>query len=162
MLGSGQEEENLIAMRYQGAIISGSIGIERGRVNRPRILIVDDSELMCTHLAHLLTEEEDAEILGAAFSVADALRYLVTTAPDLAILDIELPDGSGIEIIKKIRGLGYKSRIAVFTHYPFPQYREKCLAAGADHFFDKYMDLEKLLSVVRELKPRSAGPDGQG
>jgi DNA-binding NarL/FixJ family response regulator len=122
---------------------------------------VDESELMCRHLAGVLAEEENVEIVGVALSVADAYRYLESTAPDLAILDVCLPDGNGIDIIKKIRELSYPSRIAMFTHYPFPQFRRMCIAAGANHFFDKYVDFEKLLTVVRELKPRSEGPSNR-
>ena len=47
----------------------------------------------------------------------------------------------------------------IYAHYPYPQYQKRCLALGADYFFDKYSDYEKLLAVVRELvKAINAGP----
>jgi len=127
-----------------------------------RVLIVDDSELMCTHLAHVLSDVEGTEVVGAALTVADAYHSLEKIAPDLAILDYDLPDGSGIDIIKRIRDKGYPSTIAIFTHYPYAQYQKKCLEAGADHFFDKYTDFEKLLGVVRKLNRKHAEPADQG
>jgi DNA-binding NarL/FixJ family response regulator len=117
---------------------------------------------MCTHLAQVLTEIEGVEIIGSALTVAEAYQNLEYASPDLAILDINLPDGSGIDIIKKIRIKGYLSTIAIFTHYPYTQYQKKCLEAGADHFFDKYKDFEKLLGVVRELNRHNAEPTSRG
>ena len=75
---------------------------------------------------------------------------------------MSLPDGSGIDIIKKIRAKGYLSTIAVFTHYPYVQYQKKCLEAGADHFFDKYTDFEKLLGVCRKMNRRNAKSADRG
>jgi two-component system response regulator DevR len=132
------------------------------KLKKLQVLIVDDSELMCTHLAKALSEIVGAEVVGIALTVADAYCYLDKISPDLAILDICLPDGSGIDIIKKIRDKGYPSKIAIFTHYPYAQYQKKSLEAGADHFFDKYADFEKLLGVVRELNRHNAEPANRG
>jgi len=116
-----------------------------------RLLIVDDSELMCTHLAQILTEIEGVEIMGVAFDVPDAFRYIEKSIPDVAILDICLPGGDGIDILKKIREGGNSTKVIMYTHYPFPQYERKCRQFGADYFFDKYTEFEKLLDVIKGL-----------
>jgi hypothetical protein len=62
---------------------------------------------------------------------------------------MSLPYGSGLDIIRKVRNARYPSAVAKFAHYPYFQYQKKCLEAGADHFFDKYMYSKKLLGVFR-------------
>jgi len=120
-------------------------------LNNLRLLIVDDSELMCTHLAQILTEIGGVEIMGAAFNVPDAYRYIEKNMPDVAILDICLPGGNGIDILKKIREGGNSTKVIMYTHYPFPQYEKKCMHFGADYFFDKYNEFDKLLGVIKQL-----------
>jgi DNA-binding NarL/FixJ family response regulator len=116
-----------------------------------KLLIVDDSELMCTHLAQILSEIEGLEILGVAFDAPDAFRYIEKVTPDVAILDICLPHGNGIDILKKIKKIRSSTKVIIYTHYPFPQYEKKCRQFGADYFFDKYTEFEKLLDVVKRL-----------
>jgi DNA-binding NarL/FixJ family response regulator len=106
---------------------------------------------MCTHLAQILTEIEGVEIIGAAFNVLDAYRYIEKNMLDVAILDICLPGGTGIDILKKIRERGNSTKVIMYTHYPFPQYEKKCRHFGADYFFDKYNEFDKLLSVIKQL-----------
>jgi len=106
---------------------------------------------MCTRLAQILTEIEGVEIMGAAFNVPDAFRYIGKDIPDIAILDICLPGGNGIDILKKIRECGNSTKVIMYTHYPFPQYAKKCMHFGADYFFDKYNEFDKLLGVVKQL-----------
>ena len=123
-----------------------------------QLLIVDDSELMCTRLSQMLGEIEGTEIAGIAHNARDAWLSIKKTKPDLTILDICLPDGSGIDVLKQIRTAGLSTKVVIYTHYPYPQYQKRCLALGADYFFDKYSDYEKLLAVVGELvKAKNAG-----
>jgi len=123
-----------------------------------RLFIVDDSELMCARLSQMLKEIEGTEIAGIAHTAREAWRCINKTAPDLTILDICLPDGSGVDVLKQIRTAGLSTKVVIYTHYPYPQYQKRCLALGADYFFDKYSDYEKLLAVVGELvKAKNAG-----
>jgi DNA-binding NarL/FixJ family response regulator len=120
-------------------------------VKNLRLLIVDDSEVMCSHLAQILTEIEGVEIMGAAFNVPDAHRYVEKNMPDVAILGICIPGGNGLDILKKIRESSASTKVIVYTHYPFPQYERKYMQFGADYFFDKYNDFDKLLGVIKQL-----------
>ncbi len=116
-----------------------------------RILIVDDSELMCTHLAQILAEIKRVEIMGPAYNATDACRLIETNAPDVAILDISLPDGSGVDILKKIREVSSSTKAIMFTHHPFPQYETKCNDLGANYFFDKSKEFDKLIDVIQKM-----------
>jgi len=122
-----------------------------------RLLIVDDSELMCARLSQMLKEIEGTEIAGIAHNVRDAILSIQKTKPDLTILDICLPDGSGLDVLSQIRAAGLSTKVAMYT-YTYLQYQKRCLALGADYFFDIYSDYEKLLALVRELvKAKNAG-----
>jgi len=112
---------------------------------------------MCSHLAQILAEIKGVEIMGAVFNVPDAYRYLEKNMPDVAILDICLPGGNGIDILKKIREGSLSTKVIMYTHYPFPQYERKCKYFGADYFFDKYNEFDKLLSVIKQLAETFAG-----
>jgi DNA-binding NarL/FixJ family response regulator len=120
-------------------------------LNKLSLFIAEDSELMCTRLAQILSEIEGTEILGFAFTVPDAFRYLNKIKPDIAILDICMPGGTGMDILKRIRKDGNRTKVIIYTHYPYPQYRKRCMQLGADYFFDKYTEFEKLFQVVKDL-----------
>lgn len=106
---------------------------------------------MCKHLSQILAEIEGVEIMGLAYSVPEAFLHIEKCAPDVAILDICLPGGNGIDILKKIREGHNATKVIMYTHYPFPQYEKKCRHFGADYFFDKYSEFEKLLGVIKQL-----------
>lgn len=105
----------------------------------------------------MLMEIKGTEVVGIAHNVRDAWPSIKKTKPDLTILDICLPDGSGIDVLKQIRAAGLSTKVAMYT-YSYSQYQKRCLDLGADYFFDKYSDYEKLLAVVGELvKAKNAG-----
>jgi len=106
----------------------------------------------------MLKEIEGTEIAGIAHNAREAWLSIQKTKPDLTILDICLPDGSGIDVLRQIRTASLPTKVVIYTHYPYPQYQKRCLALGADYFFDKYNDYEKLFAVVGELvKAKNAG-----
>ena len=120
-----------------------------------RLLIVDDSELMCSHLARILKDIDGVEITGVALTMEDAFRSIAEDMPDVAILDICLPGGSGIDLLKKIKEGSARTRVLMYTHYPYPPYERKCRKLGADYFFDKHSDFDRLLNVVKQLADES-------
>ncbi|MGB8953519.1 MAG: response regulator transcription factor [Candidatus Aminicenantales bacterium] len=116
-----------------------------------QLFIAEDSELMCSRLVQILSEIDDVEIMGVAFNASDAFHYIRKTCPDVAILDICMPDGNGIDILKKIRECEYSTKVIMFTYYPYPQYKKRCIQWGADYFFDIYTEFEQMLQVVKGL-----------
>lgn len=136
----------------------------RRELNKLRLFIVDDSELMCARLSQMLQEIKNTEIVGVALNAHDAWPSIKKTNPDLTILDIHLAGDNGIDILKQIRKAGLPMKVAIYTHYPYPQYRKRCLSLGADFFFDKYNDYAKLTAVIGKMtraKNREAGPSGE-
>ncbi len=117
-----------------------------------KVLIADDSEAVREGLSEMISEVPGVKISGQAKDGQEAIRLIEETMPDVVVLDIRMPKGSGIDVLKYIRnGLQPKPLVIVLTNYPYPRYRNKCLAMGADYFFDKSSDFEKAIDVLREL-----------
>jgi DNA-binding NarL/FixJ family response regulator len=116
-----------------------------------KVLIVDDSELLRDRLRDSLKVINNVEIVWEATNGIDALQIVKDKNPDFVILDIRMPEMSGITVLEKMKEQGIKSKICIFTNYPYLQYKLKCLEAGADYFFDKNHDFTNLLDLVRKL-----------
>jgi DNA-binding NarL/FixJ family response regulator len=116
-----------------------------------RMFIVDDSEILRSRLVQMLSEIKGIEIVGEAGFVRDAVKEIKKLNPDIAILDMKMPDGSGIDIITAMKKDKMTTRIIIFTNYPYLQYRKRCLDAGADFFFYKATEFEKLVDVLKRL-----------
>ena len=114
-----------------------------------KVIIADDSsEIRKRIIAMLSGLAERIEMIGEAANVEDAINSIHEHNPDLVILDIRMPGGSGIDVLKKIRKKNDAPVIIILTKYPRSQYREKCMEAGADFFFDKSGDFEEIVKVV--------------
>ena len=119
------------------------------------VLIVDDSEALRRWLKEALTQiRTDLEFYEAA-SGEEALRVFSSEMHDIVILDISLPDISGIEILKEIKSSDPGIRVIIFTSYPSAEFRERCLAIGADYFFDKCKDYRNILELFRRNFPNN-------
>ena len=116
-----------------------------------RVLIVDDSKIVCKGLQQMLIHIADVEIIGQAHNAKDAIRFISESKPDVVILDIRLPGLSGIDVLKNIRAKKLPIRVIMLTNYPYPQYRKKCEELGADYFFDKVAEIEEIPKVIEKL-----------
>ena len=115
------------------------------------VFIADDSALMRQRMIALLSELPGLNIIAQATNKQEALKSISKYKPDVAILDIRMPGGSGIDVLKYIKKYYPSSCVIMFTNYPFNQYRKKCKEAGADFFFDKSSEFEKLVEILRNF-----------
>jgi DNA-binding NarL/FixJ family response regulator len=120
-----------------------------------KVVIADDSQAVVERLADLLSDIPGVELVGRAGDAPDALHCIQQTNPDLVILDLQMPGGSGLDILRTIRPERPHLCVMICTNYIYPQYREKCLAAGANYFIDKSTEFEKIPAVLRELIKRA-------
>lgn len=120
-----------------------------------KVLIVDDSKIVCTGLQQMLINIACVEIVGQANNAQDAIQSILEANPDVVILDIRLPGKSGIEVLKNIRDKKLPIRVIMLTNYPYPQYRKKCEELGADYFFDKVTEIEEIPKVIEELAKKN-------
>lgn len=120
------------------------------------VFLADDSTVIRQRLADLLAEIEGVTVVGEADDVPSATRGISATKPDVAIVDIRMPGGSGIDVVKSVKqGLPGGPSVIMYTNYGLPQYRQACADAGADFFFDKATDGQKLTDAIRMLASRT-------
>jgi DNA-binding NarL/FixJ family response regulator len=113
-----------------------------------RILLADDHPLTRSGLAAWLEKEEGMELAGLASDGESAWRAVLDLSPDLAMLDIEMPGGNGIEIAARIRKEGLKTNVLILTAYSAHQYVMASVRAGAKGFILKSAPLEELRKAV--------------
>jgi len=120
-------------------------------VDKVRVLIADDSEALVQRLVTTLAKLDGIEIVGHAETVAEAAEGVRNLRPDVVILDIRMPGGSGIDVLDGMKRDRVTPTVIVLTNYDYPQYRKKCLQSGASFFFDKSAEFEKVAQVLRGL-----------
>jgi DNA-binding NarL/FixJ family response regulator len=118
---------------------------------RKRILIVDDHPMTRSGLVHLISNQPDLEVCGEAENAAKALSTLNACEPDLALIDITLPDKSGLELIKDLKAIHPQLPILVISMHDESLYAERVLRAGARGYIAKREGGEKLLEAIRRV-----------
>jgi two-component system, NarL family, response regulator DevR len=134
-------------------------------VDKPRplrVFIVDDSALVKQRVLEVLKTVGFVEIVGHADSVQGALQQIPLAHPDVVLLDLGLPDGSGLVVLREIQKLDRPPVAAVLTNYATPSLRKRCLAAGARVFLDKSHEFERIPDVMKELAGMSGDPRMDG
>jgi DNA-binding NarL/FixJ family response regulator len=116
-----------------------------------KILIADDSSLFRDRIKSLLKNLNDKSVVYEAENGEEAFQIIRDKKPDLAILDIRMPELSGIEVLKKIRELKMEIKVCILTNYAYPIYKRKCIEAGADYFLRKTDDFEEIETIVRDI-----------
>jgi len=117
-----------------------------------RILLADDSALIIGRLQSMLSNYKHVEIVGIVKNGNDTLQALISLKPDLAIVDIKMPGLSGLQVLQEIRKVNKTVKYLILTLYPTEEYRKAAMQAGADYFFSKADDFEKVALVVEEFK----------
>jgi DNA-binding NarL/FixJ family response regulator len=117
-----------------------------------KIFLVDDAAIVLEKLATMISGIGGVEIAGQAMNAHDAIQSIIELKPDVVILDIRLNGGgNGMDVLKRIKEEDPPPIAIMLTNYPYPQYRKKCQALGADYFFDKVADIEKIYDTVKQL-----------
>jgi DNA-binding NarL/FixJ family response regulator len=116
-----------------------------------RVLIVDDSPLIRSRVTQQLKEIAGVEIVGEAGTAADAINALRQFKPDAMTLDLRLPDGNGLNVLRMVKREGLPTAVIVLTSYPYPQYDHRVRAAGAYAFLNKAADFCKVTDRLQAL-----------
>ena len=118
-----------------------------------RVLIADASVIWRHRLAHgLATELPNVEVVGQAKDAPEGARLIRQLKPDVIILDVLLPGGSGIDLLTDIRKTNPFALAIVLTNYLDGETRQRCMHQGADHFLAKSDGLELLLAVLKRVR----------
>jgi DNA-binding NarL/FixJ family response regulator len=117
-------------------------------MQRLNVFVVEDSPTIGQNLAATLEELAPVQVIGFADDAPGAIARLAQDPPpcDLAIVDVMLRQGSGVDVLKALRSRGSPLECVMLTNYATPLVREHCLALGARRVFDKSSDIEALVA----------------
>ena len=113
------------------------------------VFLLDDHEVVRTGLRALLEAGDDITVVGEAGTVADALARIPSARPDVAILDVRLPDGSGVEVCRKIRSASPEIACVMLTSYADDEALIASVMAGAAGYVLKQVGSLDLLDTIR-------------
>jgi two-component system response regulator YesN len=116
-----------------------------------KLVIADDSPMMRERIKNMVMGFDHVTIVGEAGNGIIALEMIGEFDPDLIILDLHMPLMGGMEVLRKIKDAMLKTKVCILTNYTYPQYKQKCLAFGADYFLNKNEDFEKLNVVIATI-----------
>lgn len=129
--------------------------------NRKRVVVVDDHEIVRSGLIDLINAEADLEVCGEAGDALAAMKVVRQERPDVALIDITLADGSGIELIKQIVASGENVRIVVCTMHDAKLYAERALQAGAMGYVNKQEPVSRVVDSIRRVLSGKIAVDEQ-
>lgn len=114
------------------------------------LFIVEDSLLIQNRLVRFIEELPDVAIVGISAAIAGAYDKIVEAHADAMILDIQLSDGNGLVLLKKIKTSIPEVRVVVLTNHSNEANRMQAMRAGADSFLDKSTDFEQIPSILQK------------
>jgi DNA-binding NarL/FixJ family response regulator len=116
-----------------------------------RILIVDDHPLVRAGFAQLIGDCPDLEVCGEAADMSEALRQIDASSPQLAIIDLSLAGGSGLDLIERIKSRNKDILMLVASMHDETLYAERVLAAGARGYINKQEAQESIIRAIRQV-----------
>lgn len=115
---------------------------------KSQVMIVDDHAVVRKGLISLIEDSQDLQVAGEAASVADALKLSAAVRIDLALIDMRLPDGDGLDLVGSIKANLPGMKTIILTAYPHPHLTESALQHGVDGVLLKTIDGESILMAI--------------
>lgn len=112
-----------------------------------RVLVVEDSSAVRSRVVTLL-REEGLDVVGEAANAVTALALTSALRPDGIVLDLQLPDRNGMDILPALKAGADAPVVVVLTNASQHGYRSRCLALGADDFLDKSTDFDRVAAAL--------------
>jgi len=116
-----------------------------------RIFLVDDHEVVRRGVREMLDVEDDLEVVGEAGSVEEALHRVGAVRPDVAVLDVRLPDGSGVELCRELRSTCPDLRCLMLTSFDDDEALFEAIVAGASGYILKQVKGSDIVAAVRAV-----------
>lgn len=133
----------------QQTITGSSTVSQRARLS---VLLIEDSQLIRRSLVEAIDASGELHVDAWADTPADAIRLLASKAFDAVIVDLQLKDGTGVDVLAYLQQSGMVDTCfaAVLTNHALPAYRARCLQYGIRHFFDKSLEFDRVLDALHD------------
>src|SRR5262245_48573354 len=118
-----------------------------------RVLIVEDSKRLREQLEESIHSPGRIEVAGYAETEAEAIEFLAHAPCHAVVLDLQLRQGNGLAVLKALRATADAQAVTVIvlTNFAFPHFRERSLKLGANYFFDKAREYDRVREVLEDL-----------
>jgi len=119
-----------------------------------KVYIVEDSPVLKERVIESLEETGNSRIVGSADTEDAAVSGIIDSAPDAVVLDIQLREGNGLNVLRRLRNIDLEVRplVIILTNYNYPEFRYRAMTAGTDYFFDKATELHRVAEIIGSLK----------
>ena len=116
-----------------------------------KVFIAEDQAWFLEQLTGLVASVPGAEFVRSADTAQGAIASIRANPPDVVLVDLMLHEGTGFEVLRCLRADGITSLLWVVTSFPTPGIKKVCMIGGADDFFDKLLDLDKLRMKLESI-----------
>lgn len=116
-----------------------------------KVMLVDDHELIREGIKQILELENDIDVIAQVGSGVEAIDLARRYKPDIILLDINMPEMNGIEVLKRLRDLGIESKVIMLTIYNDREYILETMKIGAEGYVLKDSDAEGLVKAIRDV-----------
>lgn len=117
-----------------------------------KVFVVEDSAMVRERLIEMISEIDGVDVVGEAGSFEAAVSGILATEPDVAILDINLSPGNGIEVLAHVKRRLPDLKGIMLTNYDTPQHVRASAEAGAEYFLDKSVDFERISEILEQMR----------
>jgi DNA-binding response OmpR family regulator len=121
-----------------------------------RVLVVDDSPAVRRRIVAMVHEACAGASVSEASRGDEALELAMRNPPRLVVLDLKLAGEQGLDLLQPLKTVETPPAVLVLTNHATLHYRRECLAKGADYFFDKSLEFDRVRDVVRTLAEEGA------
>ena len=122
-----------------------------------KIIIADDSKLIRDRITERVELIDTVNVVAQTTNSFETIEEIKKHKPDVLILDIRMPEGSGINVLKYIQKNKIRIVTIVVTNYPIVQYKNKCFELGADYFYSKASEFDEVFKLVEKLANSNEG-----
>ena len=122
----------------------GAERVQSPVMDKLRVFICDDSASVRERLVIMALDLAGVDLVGQAEDAPGSVDSIRRAQPDVVILDIRMPGGSGIEVLRRLKRMTPAPAVIMLTNFAYEQYRKKCEAAGADFFLDKSTEFDQI------------------
>lgn len=116
-----------------------------------KVVVCDDADAIRSRLVGMIRRLPHVTVAGEARTARASLDLIKNIEPDVAILDIALPDGNGIDVLRNVKADFPDLTVIMLTNHANALYRRACLQAGAKYFFDKSAEFDRLAAVLTTM-----------